>query len=105
MSGTQRAGPAWRLRLGLAILAAGLGFSTPGRAQFASNTEVVEVYATVTLQKGEPAAGLTADAFTVLEDGMAQPVSVFAAGEFPLTVAIAVDRSFSMTTRGLETAR
>ena len=105
MSGTLGAGPAWRLRLGLAILAAGLGFSAPGRAQFASTIEIVEVYATVTHQKGEPATGLTADAFTVLEDGIAQPVSVFAAGEFPLTVAIAVDRSFSMAARGLETAR
>ena len=60
------------------------------------------MYATVTDPEGEPATGLTADAFTVLEDGVAQPVSVFAAGEFPLTVAMVVDRSFSMAPSGLE---
>ncbi len=81
------------------------GCSSLVRAQFASTTEVVEVYATVTDQEGQPATGLTADAFTVLEDGVAQPVSVFAAGEFPLTVAIVLDRSFSMAAKGLETAR
>jgi VWFA-related protein len=34
--------------------------------------------------------------FEVLEDGVRQTVSVFAAGEFPLTVALGVDRSLSM---------
>ncbi len=57
------------------------------------------MYATVTDQEGQPATGLTAEAFAVLEDGVEQPVSVFAAGEFPLTVAIVLDRSFSMAPR------
>ena len=95
----------WHLRLGLAILSAAVGSAALVRAQFAMTTEVVEVYATVTDQKGEPATGLTADAFTVLEDGTAQPVNVFAAGEFALSVAIAIDRSFSMTAGGLDAAR
>jgi Ca-activated chloride channel family protein len=73
--------------------------------QFAARTELVEVYASVTDARGEPVAGLTADAFTVLEDGVAQPVSAFAAGEFPLAVALALDRSFSMTDEGLDAAR
>jgi Ca-activated chloride channel homolog len=97
--------PRGDLRLGLAILAVVVGCSSLLAAQFAATTEVVEVYATVTDQKGQLAEGLTAEAFTVLEDGVEQPVSVFAAGEFPLTVAIVVDRSFSMAARGLDTAR
>jgi Ca-activated chloride channel family protein len=97
--------PRGGLRLGLEILAVVLGSSALLGAQFAATTEVVEVHATVTDQKGQPAAGLTAEAFTVLEDGVEQPVSVFAAGEFPLTVAIVLDRSFSMTAKGLDTAR
>ena len=80
-------------------------FGRARRQPIRTTTEVVEVYATVTDAKGEPASGLTADAFTVLENGAAQPVSVFAAGEFALSMAIAIDRSFSMTTRGLDTAR
>lgn len=79
--------------------------AAPTRAQFASTTEVVEVYASVTDQKGRPVTGLTAEAFRVFEDGAAQPVLVFAAGEFPLAVAVAIDRSFSMGTRGVDTAR
>ena len=84
----------------------GVGWAAaPLLAQFASTTEVVEVYATVTDEKGRPVTGLTADAFRVLEDGAAQPVRVFTAGEFPLAVALAIDRSFSMGTRGVDTAR
>ena len=40
--------------------------------------------------------GLTAADFRVLEDGSPQTITAFAAGEFPLAVAVAVDRSFSM---------
>ena len=88
----------------LAVLAAGSGPGT-GAAQFAATTEVVEVYATVTDGDGEPVSGLPAGAFTVLEDGVVQPITVFTTGEAPLTVAVALDRSFSMTARGLDTAR
>jgi Ca-activated chloride channel family protein len=92
------------LAAGPAILA--LALVAGGRAaQFSAGTELVEVYATVVDAKGEPVIDLPADAFTVLEEGARQPVSAFTAGEFPLTVAIALDRSFSMTDRGLLTAR
>lgn len=59
----------------------------------------VEVYATVTDKAGEPVVGLTAEDFTVRENGEPQKVTTFAAGEFPLTAAIAIDRSFSMADR------
>lgn len=72
------------------------GLSAAGFAQFASGVNVVEVYATVTDAAGEPVTGLTQADFIVRENGDAQQVSTFAAGEFPLSVAIAIDRSFSM---------
>jgi Ca-activated chloride channel family protein len=65
-------------------------------AQFASGVNLVEVYATVTDRQGEPVTGLTAANFTVSEDGARQAITAFAAGEFPLAVAIGLDRSFSM---------
>ena len=46
--------------------------------------------------KGEPVTGLTAADFTVEEDGERQTVTTFAAGEFPLALAVAIDRSFSV---------
>lgn len=57
---------------------------------------VVEVYATVTDRDGQPVAGLTAADFQVAEDQRPQEITAFAAGEFPLSVTIALDRSFSM---------
>ncbi len=54
---------------------------------------------------GQPVAGLTRDDFTVLEDGQAQTLSAFTEGDFPLSVAIAVDRSFSMKGPRLDQAR
>jgi Ca-activated chloride channel family protein len=64
--------------------------------QFTSGVNLVEVYATVTDRQGEPVTGLTAADFQLSEDGAAQTVTTFAAGEFPLAIAIGLDRSFSM---------
>jgi Ca-activated chloride channel family protein len=66
-------------------------------AQFTSGVSLVEVYATVADRQGGPVTGLTAADFRVLEDGMPQTITAFAAGEFPLAVAIGLDRSFSMS--------
>jgi hypothetical protein len=65
-------------------------------AQFTSGVNLVEVYATVTDGRGEPVPGLTAADFSVAEDRVPQRISAFAAGEFPLSIAIGLDRSFSM---------
>jgi Ca-activated chloride channel family protein len=59
----------------------------------------------VTDSTGAPVTGLTQDDFTVREDGQPQRISAFAAGEFPLSVAIAVDRSFSMSGTRLAAAK
>src|SRR5436309_517705 len=74
-------------------------------AQFTSGVSVIEVYATVTDAHGEAVAGLTAADFHVAEDGAPQTVSTFFAGEFPLSVIIALDRSFSMSGEKLTLAR
>jgi Ca-activated chloride channel family protein len=63
------------------------------------------VYASVADAGGEPVTGLTKEDFHVWEDGVPQNISVFAAGDFPLTVALAVDRSFSMTGQRLAVAK
>jgi Ca-activated chloride channel homolog len=64
--------------------------------QFSSRVQLVEVYASVTDTNGEPLTGLTASDFEVFENGTRQDISTFAAGEFPLTVALGIDRSWSM---------
>ncbi|MEP6917789.1 MAG: VWA domain-containing protein, partial [Acidobacteriota bacterium] len=50
----------------------------------------------MTDSRGEPVTGLTQADFSLREDGANQTISTFAAGEFPLSVALAIDRSFSM---------
>jgi Ca-activated chloride channel family protein len=77
-----------------------------GRAfgQFSSGVNMVEVYATVTDSSGRLITTLRREDFTVDEDGTPQTIQAFAAGEFPLSVAIGVDRSFSMSDRALAAA-
>ena len=67
---------------------------TPQTPQFGTSVRVVEVYASVTDAKGEPIRGLGRDQFTVLEDGRPQEIGTFIEAEFPLSLAIAVDRGF-----------
>lgn len=74
-------------------------------AQFSSGVRLVEVYASVTDSAGNPVTGLTQGDFTVFEDGAPQQVTAFAAGEFPLSVALGVDRSWSMNGEPLRLAR
>jgi Ca-activated chloride channel family protein len=92
--------------IGLAVL---LLTSTPAAQeplpQFSSSVQLVEVYATVTDAKGEPVTGLTASDFEVSENGGIQAISAFAAGEFPLTVALGIDRSWSMAGEPLQLAK
>src|SRR6266540_3337773 len=74
-------------------------------ATFSSQTDLVEVYATVTDARGEPVMRLHRDDFEVYENNQIQDVSTFAAGEFPLTVALGVDRSWSMAGDPLRLAK
>ena len=79
--------------------------SPPARAQFSSGVNLVEVYASVTDDRGEPVEGLTKEDFRVTENGVPQAVTAFSAGEFPLSVALALDRSFSMAGERLAVAK
>lgn len=80
------------------LIVAGLAVSRPTGpyAQFASGVNLVEVYATVTDREGAPITDLKATDFRVRQDGEPQTITAFSAGEFPLAVAIGLDRSFSM---------
>jgi Ca-activated chloride channel family protein len=74
-------------------------------AQFSSRVQLVEVYATVTDAAGGPVMGLRQADFEVFEDNQRQELTAFAAGAFPLTVALGVDRSASMTGEPLRLAK
>jgi Ca-activated chloride channel family protein len=71
-------------------------------AQFASGVQLVDVYATVTDRDGRSVAGLSKHDFEVTENGQRQEVTVFSVGEVGLSVAIALDRSFSMAGERLD---
>ena len=98
-----------RLIVAAAIALAG---SVPTAAQLegalaksSSQVQLVEVYATVIDERGELVTGLRQNDFQVYENNQLQDISTFAAGEFPLTVALGVDRSWSMAGKPLELAK
>ncbi len=70
-----------------------------------SGVHLIEVYVTVTDRDGQAITGLTKQDFTVYENEQAQDVSVFTAGEAGLSVAVALDHSFSMAGERLETMK
>jgi Ca-activated chloride channel family protein len=73
------------------------GAGPASSAQFASGVSLVEVYATVIDATGQLVTGLTQQDFSIEEDGHPESIATFAAGEFPLALAVAIDRSFSVT--------
>ena len=88
-----------RLTFAAALSALALGNPKAVGAQhatFKSGVEMVPLTVTVTDVKGKPVTGLTGSDFTVLEDGVEQPLAFFGAGEVPLDVALVIDASASM---------
>jgi Ca-activated chloride channel family protein len=73
--------------------------------QFSTGVQLVEVYATVTDARGEPVLGLEQSDFDIFENDQKQTISTFTAGEFPATVVLGVDRSFSMAGEPLRLAK
>ena len=70
----------------------------PQAAQvFRSTTDLVNVWATVTDRSGRVVPTLTADAFTVKDEGVPQEIAFFRSeDDTPISVAIVVDTSGSM---------
>jgi VWFA-related protein len=64
---------------------------------FRGASESVAVYATVLDRYGEMVLNLKRDDFTVEDEGVPQPLTVFVAGLQPVTATILMDRSASMT--------
>ena len=89
----------------LAIPAAVAHAFRSAEPQFTSGVNAVEVYAAVVGRDGKPVTGLPREAFTVLEDGEPQTIGTFTEGDFPLSIAIAIDHSFSMKGQELTNAR
>lgn len=87
------------------LLSSGPAAAQDPVAQFSSGVQLVEVYATVADEKGEPVMGLRQSDFDVYENGERQEISAFGAGEFPLTCALGIDRSLSMTGEPLRLAK
>lgn len=76
-----------------------------GAGQFTSGVNLVEVYASVTDGQGTPVTGLKQADFELRENGELQAIANFTAGDFPLSVAVAIDRSFSVAGAKLTTAK
>src|SRR3954447_6566946 len=90
----------------LAILAASaVLIAQEQQPSFHAGVDVVEVYASVTDGQGVPIAGLSRDDFTVTEDGAPQTIDTCAEADVPLSVALALDRSWSMAGEPLARAR
>jgi Ca-activated chloride channel family protein len=87
------------------LFATAAGTPRAATLQFTSGVNLVEVYASVTDAQGNALTGLRQTDFELRENGELQTVTNFAAGEFPLSVAIGIDRSFSMAGTRLALAK
>jgi VWFA-related protein len=77
------------------------------RQDFVIRSEVRLVLLDVSVkdQGGGFVAGLSKDNFAVFENGAAQPITVFEAGDVPVTVGLLVDESHSMTPKRADVLR
>ena len=66
------------------------------RPIFSANSELVVLHVTVTDAKGAFIEGLPAEAFSIVEDGQAQTLQLFADSDTPATVGLLLDSSASM---------
>jgi Ca-activated chloride channel homolog len=64
---------------------------------FRAGVDIVALNVVVTNGQQKPVNGLTAEHFTILEDGIPQEVSFFAASQVPLDLAVLLDTSASMS--------
>jgi Ca-activated chloride channel family protein len=66
---------------------------------FSADSELVVLQVTVTDRKGAYVTGLPAEAFSIVEDGHAQTLRLFAEADAPVTVGLLLDSSASMNSR------
>ncbi|MEO8482992.1 MAG: VWA domain-containing protein [Acidobacteriota bacterium] len=91
------AGIALLLITAFALIARGAQNPTPQAPVFRTGTETVAIYATVLDRSGEMVPNLRREDFDVYDDGKPQPLTVFVSGLQPITAALLVDTSASMT--------
>ena len=88
-----------------AILGLTVASGQRATARFAATVNLVEVWATVTDDAGNPVGGLGIDDFEVYENGRRQVIEAFVDGALPVTLAIGIDRSWSMAGEPLALAK
>ena len=91
----------WRVGAGLLVLAACAGSvradNSPRVPTFSVGVEIVSLNLVVTDAGGRSVPGLRTDDIVVLEDGVAQPVSLFVQEEWPVRLQLLLDGSGSMS--------
>jgi len=91
----------WRLGTGLLVLATCAGSARADNSTrvptFSVGVEIVSLNLAVTDEGGRSVPGLRTDDIVVLEDGVAQPVSLFAQEEWPVRLQLLLDGSGSMS--------
>ncbi len=93
-----------RLRLAVLVVAAtaaGIGLSAQ-QVTFKASSDMVPVYATVRDGGGRLVTGLSRDDFEVREDGKVRDIALFSNDVQPITLAMIVDRSGSLTSKAAE---
>ena len=75
------------------------------RPVFKGGVDLVSVSATVTDARGHFVSGLTKEDFTLLEDGRAMSIAQFSSGRVPVSLAIVLDASDSMSGERIVQAR
>jgi Ca-activated chloride channel homolog len=81
----------------LVLAAATLTAAAFPAGQFRSGTNIVEIYSTVVDRNGRVVPDLTQDDFQVYDNGKLQKISVFDRGTQPITMAMLVDESPSVS--------
>lgn len=80
-----------------AALAQAMAIPAPGaQPVFSANSELVVLHVAVEDSKRRYVPGLGKDAFTVFENGEAQPLAMFSSEDVPATIGVLIDNSASM---------
>lgn len=84
------------LLVGAAVVLAAAALSATQTPQFRGGTNTVSIYATVVDQAGRLVTSLSRSDFDVFDNGVRQPLSLFASDVQPITIVVMLDRSGSM---------